>query len=271
MSMPRFAANLSMLYAELPFMERFAACAADGFRAVEFLFPYGFEVERIAAELQRHRLRQVLFNAVPGDFEAGERGIAAVPGRQAAFREQIDAAIAHARAYATPCLHVMSGLRVDEEPGSRERQIQVLIDNLQWAAPRLAAHGITALLEPINERDIPGYLINTQAQAHEIVAAVGAPNVSVQMDLYHCQMVEGDVATKIRRYAGRFAHVQIAGVPGRHEPVRGELNYAYLFEVLDEVGYRGWVGCEYRPLAGTRQGLDWVRPWLQKGLELGLD
>ena len=258
--MPRFAANVSMMYTEVPFIERFAACARDGFEAVEFLFPYAFAPHSLRAELDRHGLRQVLFNAPPGDFDKGERGIASLPGREEEFRQGIDTAIRYAQALGCPRIHVMAGLVQDE--GQRSSQRQRYIDSLGQAARRCAAHGLTVLIEPINTRDIPGYLLNTQADAHDIVAAVGADNLKVQMDLYHCQIVEGDVAMKMHRYAGRFDHVQIAGVPQRHEPDVGELNYPYLFQVLDEIGYDGWIGCEYRPRGQTSEGLGWIRRWL---------
>lgn len=258
--MPKFAANLSMMYTELPFLERFDACAADGFEAVEFLFPYDHPVDAIARALRRNGLRQVLFNGPPGDFAGGERGIASLPGREQEFRDGIERAIPYLRGLDCPHLHVMAGLAPD--PAQRSSQWQRYQDNLGWAARRLAELGVTALIEPINPRDIPGYLLNTQADAHEIVERVGHPNLSVQMDLYHCQIVEGDVATRIRQYAGRFAHVQIAGVPDRQEPDLGELNYPCLFQVLDQIGYDGWVGCEYRPRSGTTEGLGWIRPWM---------
>ena len=254
--MPRFAANLSMLYTELPFLERFGACAADGFDAVEFLFPYAFEAGAIRDELDRHGLQQVLFNAPPGDFDAGERGIASLPGRQAEFRAGIDRAIEYAQALDCPRVHLMAGLVARES--ERVAQREIYVDNIAWAARRLGEHGITALIEPINTRDIPGYLLNTQADAHAIVERIALPNLKVQMDLYHCQIVEGDLETKIRRHIDAVGHVQIAGVPHRHEPDLGEVNYPYLFDLLDDLGYAGWIGCEYRPRAGTSAGLGWL-------------
>jgi len=257
--MPRFAANLSMMYNEVPFMDRFAASAADGFDAVEFLFPYAQPTRAIRDELDRHGLKQVLFNAPPGDFESGERGIASLPGREAEFRRGIDLAIEYAKALDCQRVHVMAGLVKRESERTAQREIYV--ENVAWAARRLGEHGIQALIEPINTRDIPGYLLNTQADAHAIVERIGAPNLKVQMDLYHCQVVEGDLATKIRRHLDGVGHFQIAGVPQRHEPDLGEVNYPYLFELLDELGYRGWIGCEYRPRGGTSEGLGWLRAW----------
>ena len=266
--MPRFAANLSMLYTEQAFLDRFAAAAADGFQAVEFLFPYAFEAQALARRLADHGLQQVLFNAPPGDFDAGERGLACLPGREAEFRSGFEQALAYADALGCPRLHVMAGLA---PPGVDRARLQATYEaNLAWAAGQAAAVGRQVLIEPINSRDIPGYLLNRQDQAHRIVQAIGAPNLQVQMDLYHCQIVEGDVAMKLRHYlpSGRVGHLQIAGVPERHEPDIGELNYPYLFQVIDEVsaacGWDGWVGCEYRPArgavaGGTSAGLGWLR------------
>jgi len=255
--MPRFAANLSMMYNEVPFLERFAACAADGFAGVEFLFPYAHTAQQIRDELDRHGLQQVLFNAPPGDFEAGERGIASLPGRQDEFREGIDRAIEYAKVLDCPRVHVMAGLVKRES--ERVAQREIYLDNVAWAAKRLGEAGLMTLIEPINTRDIPGYLLNTQADAHAIVERIGASNLKVQMDLYHCQIVEGDLATKIRRHLTGVGHIQIAGVPQRHEPDLGEVNYPFLFALLDELGYDGWIGCEYRPRAGTSEGLGWLR------------
>ena len=255
--MPNFAANLSMMYTEHAFLDRFAACAADGFEAVEFLFPYAFAAQEIRDRLDRHGLRQVLFNAPPGDFDHGERGTSSLPGRVDEFRRGIDLAIEYAQTLRCQRVHVMAGLVHDEH--QRIHQREVYLDNVAWAAARMAPHGIDVLIEPINTRDIPGYLLNTQADAHAIVERIGASNLKVQMDLYHCQIVEGDLETRIRRHLAGVGHVQIAGVPHRHEPDQGEVDYPYLFALLDELGYDGWIGCEYRPRAGTSAGLDWFR------------
>jgi hydroxypyruvate isomerase len=260
--MPRFAANLSMMYNEVPFLERFAACAADGFDAVEFLFPYAYPADALRDELERSGLRQVLFNAPPGDFEAGERGIAGLPGREAEFREGIDRAIEYAQVLGCPRVHVMAGLLRSE--GERVAQREAYVENVAWAARRLAGHGLETLIEPINTRDIPGYLLNTQADAHAIRERIGVASLKVQMDLYHCQVVEGDLATKIRRHLDGVGHIQVAGVPQRHEPDLGEVNFPYLFGLLDDLGYAGWIGCEYRPRAGTSAGLGWAKRWLRR-------
>ena len=265
--MPKFAANLSMLYPELDFLDRFEAAARDGFKAVEYLFPYAFERRDIAARLQGNGLQQVLFNAPPGNWEAGERGLACLPGREVEFRSGFHQALDYAAALACPRIHVMAGLL--PTGAEREALLAVYAGNLRWAAQEAQKQGVDVLIEPINTRDIPRFFLNRQDHAHEVIAAVGAPNLKVQMDLYHCQVVEGDLAMKLLQYlpTGNVGHIQIAGVPQRHEPDVGEVNYPYLFSVLDELGYAGWVGCEYRPAAGMRAGgtaagLGWLKPYL---------
>jgi 2-dehydrotetronate isomerase len=275
--MPLLAANLSMMYTELPFLERFEAAARDGFTAVEYLFPYAWPAAELAARLKASQLQQVLFNAPPGGRDAasiaaawevdGSKGTACLPGREAEFKAGFALALTYAQALHCPRIHVMAGLipaglaREDVQP--------TYISNLRWAANEAAQAGIDVLMEPINTRDIPRFFLNRQDHAHEIINLVGATNLKVQMDLYHCQIVEGDVATKIRQYlpTGRVGHFQIAGVPERHEPDLGELNYTYLLGVIDEVsaqcGWQGWVGCEYRPKkggqpGGTSAGLAWA-------------
>ncbi|WP_127999967.1 2-oxo-tetronate isomerase [Piscinibacter defluvii] len=260
--MPRFAANLSMMYGEHAFLERFAAAAADGFEAVEYLFPYEHPAVELAARLAGHGLRQVLFNAPPGDWAAGERGLACLPGREDEFRRGIAQAIEYAQALGCPRVHVMAGLA----PAGADRAAlrATYVQRLAWAAAQAGA--LQFLIEPINSRDIPGFFLNRQDEAHAVVAEVGAPNLKVQMDLYHCQIVEGDLAMKLRQYlpGGRVGHLQIAGVPERHEPDRGEVHYPYLFALIDELGYDGFIGAEYRPRAGTSAGLGWFQPWKRK-------
>jgi len=264
--MPRLAANLSMLYPEHPCLDRFASAAADGFAGVECLFPYEHPLAEMAARLRQHGLQQVLLNAPPGDVARGERGLAGLPGREREFRDSVATALRWAEALGCPRIHVMSG--VVPAGASREALRALWAVNLRQAARTAAALGIEVLVEPLNPRDVPGYLIDRQDQAHAWVEAVGEPNLKVQMDLYHCQVVEGDVATKIRRWlpTGRVGHLQIAGVPQRHEPDVGEMDGVYLLGVVDEVsaacGWTGWVGCEYRPArgaepGGTRAGLGW--------------
>jgi hydroxypyruvate isomerase len=262
--MPKFAANLSMLYCEHAFMDRFAAAAADGFTAVEYLFPYAFSAADLAEQLKTHGLQQVLFNAPPGDWDAGERGLACLPGREEEFRQGFAHAMDYAQTLACPRIHVMAGL----VPAGHDRaSLRPTYEaNLSWAAEQAAYAGLDVLIEPINTRDIPGFYLNRQDQAHAIVESVGASNLKVQMDLYHCQIVEGDIALKLRQYlpTGRVGHLQIAGVPERHEPDVGELSYPYLFALIDELGYNGHVGCEYRPKrgavpGGTTAGLGWLK------------
>ena len=277
--MPQFAANLTMMYPELPFLERFEAAARDGFKAVEYLFPYAYAAQELSARLQANGLQQVLFNAPPGGTDAASidaawasntRGIASVPGREAEFREGFAMALRYASVLKCPRVHVMAGLLGDGQ--TRESNLSIYMANLTWAAEQAAKEGLDILIEPINTRDIPGFFLNRQDHAHEIITAIGAPNIKVQMDLYHLQIVEGDVAMKIRKYlpTGRVGHFQIAGVPERHEPNIGELNYDYLFAVIDEVsqdcGWQGWVGCEYKPKLGgqpngTSAGLGWFAPY----------
>lgn len=266
-NMLKFAANLSMLYQEFDFLDRFQAAADDGFDAVEYLFPYDFKAQDIAQRLNTHGLAQVLYNAPPGDWASGERGLACLPEREDAFRLSIDRALEYAAVLHCPRIHVMAGLQ--PQGHSRAELMALYTRRMAWAAERAAPLGIDVLMEPINTRDIPGFFLNRQDEAHAVVAAVGAANLKVQMDLYHCQIVEGDVAMKIRQYlpTGNVGHIQIAGVPARNEPDIGELNYTYLFQVLEELGYAGWIGCEYRPRKGavedgTRSGLQWFKSLL---------
>lgn len=268
--MLRFAANLSLLYGDLDFPDRFAAAARDGFEAVEFLFPYELPARVLAERLQSSGLQQVLFNAPPGRWEAGERGIACLPGRETEFRTGFMQALEYADALQCPRLHVMAGIA----PEGVELQLfwANYQNNLAWAAAQAAACGREVLIEPINPRDMPGYLLNHQRTAHEIVQSIGAANLKVQMDLYHCQIVEGDVSMAIQKWlpTGRVGHLQIAGAPMRHEPDIGELRYEYLFQVIHDVsqacGWEGWIGCEYRPRLGTAPGatsagLGWMKAW----------
>lgn len=259
--MPRFAANLTMMYGEYPFLDRFEAAARDGFRAVEFLFPYEFPFAELAARLRGAALEQVLFNLPPGDWSAGERGLAALPGREAEFRASVDLGLRWAEVLGCPRLHVMAG--VVAESSDRAAMRSTYVDNLRYAAQRASAAGVALTIEPLNPRDMPGYFLTHQQQAHEIVAEVGEPALGVQMDFYHCQIVEGDLLTRLRRHLPGVRHVQIAGVPDRHEPDQGEINYPALLDELDRLGYDGFVGCEYRPRGATSAGLGWLAPWLR--------
>lgn len=266
--MPQFAANLSLLYPELEFLDRFEAAARDGFRAVEYLFPYAYPAQELRARLDANGLQQVLFNAAPGQWDAGERGMAALAGREAEFEASIEQALRYAQVLACPRVHVMSGKLADGQTAAGVKA--TWLANLRRAAKMAQAQGVDVLIEPLNTRDNPGYVLNYQEQAHQLVIEADCPNLKVQFDLYHTQIMEGDVATRIRRYlpTGRVGHLQIAGVPERHEPDVGELHHAYLFDVIDEVctacAWNGWIGCEYRPArgavaGGTSAGLGWMR------------
>ncbi|MBT9331470.1 2-oxo-tetronate isomerase [Paracidobacterium acidisoli] len=259
--MLRFAANLTTMYTEYPFMERFAHAAHDGFHGVEFLFPYEHPPEAIAEELRRHRLEQVLFNAPPGDWSAGERGIASLPGREEEFREGFLRALHYAGILRCPRIHVMAGVPPAEI--EHAHAVDLFRTNLVWALEASSGTAIDLLTEPINSRDIPGYLFSRQEEAHRLVREIGNRRLKVQMDLYHCQIMEGDLIMRLRRYLGEeespVGHIQIAGVPARREPDEGEVHYENIFQTLEQLGYPGWIGCEYKPSAGTSEGLGWFR------------
>ncbi len=255
--MPRFAANLSMMYTEVPFLDRFAAAARDGFDAVEYLFPYEHAPADIAARLKEHGLTQALFNLPPGDWAAGERGMACHPGREAEFAAALEQALPYIEATGCQRVHAMAGL-VPAGSDATARQA-AYVANLRHAAARLAPLGVALLIEPINTRDMPGYHLNLQQHAHDVLADVGAPNLKVQMDFYHCQIMEGDLSRRLQKHFAGVGHIQIAGVPDRHEPDGGEVNFPHLFDLLDALGFEGFVGCEYRPKAGTSDGLGWLR------------
>lgn len=258
--MPRFAANLSMMYTEHAFEDRFAAAAADGFEAVEYLFPYAYDPHNLARRLRTNGLEQVLFNLAPGDWDRGERGMACHPGREAEFMASVEQAAHYADILGCRRLHAMAG--VLPHGVSPQQAHAVYVGNLRSAAQRLAAQGMTLLIEPINTRDMPGYFLHHQQQAHDVVAEVGESNLRVQLDFYHCQIMEGDLTRRLEQHLPGVGHIQIAGVPDRHEPDQGEVNYPWLFECLDALGYDGFIGCEYRPRASTSAGLDWLRRYL---------
>jgi hydroxypyruvate isomerase len=253
--MPKFAANLSMMFNEVPFIERFAAAANAGFTGVEYLFPYEFPAEVISAELRKNNLVNVLFNLPPGDWAAGERGTTCLPGREDEFRAGLASAIRYAKQLNSTQVHAMAGI----VPPNISPAIAgaTYVANLKHAATELAKQGISLLVEAINTRDMPGFYLTTQAQAYATLQEVGAENLKMQMDLYHMQIMEGDLAVKLSKYAPHCGHVQIAGVPKRNEPDTGEVNFDYLYDHLDQIGYRGWVGCEYRPAGNTVEGLAW--------------
>ncbi len=258
--MPRLAANLSMLFTDLAFLERFAAARRHGFSAVEFLFPYAEDKAELARILAGEGLQQVLFNAPPGDWQSGERGIAGLPGREDEFRRSLTTALDYAAALHCPRLHVMAGLvPAGAEPARYQATMRA---NLSWAAPLAASAGVTLLLEPLNPTDFPGYLVGSLGAALDIVAAVGHDAVRLQFDAYHLQMMQGQLLASFEKHQALIGHVQIAGVPGRHEPdASQEVNWPHLLARIDELGYAGWVGCEYRPRSSTAAGLGWAAPW----------
>jgi hydroxypyruvate isomerase len=258
--MPRLNANLSMMFNEVPFLERFGAAARAGFRGVEFLFPYDFPAEQIREQVDRHGLEMVLFNMPPGDWAAGDRGLACDPARRAEFQDGVGRALEYATVLGAKRLHVMAGLR---PRGVNEAAMRAAyLDSLRHAGAEAAKHGIGILIEAINDRDIPGFYLNTSAEAFDVMHYAAVPNLSFQYDIYHMQIMEGDLAPTIEANLARIGHMQLADTPGRHEPGTGEINYPFLFGHIDRIGYTGWIGCEYRPAAGTEAGLGWIRPWL---------
>ena len=254
--MPKFAANLTLLFREHAFLDRFEAAARAGFRAVEFQFPYAQRADEIAERLRAHRLEAVLHNLPAGDWEAGDRGIACDPQRVGEFRDGVSLAITYARRLGVRNLNCLAGIA---PPGvSAEHARATLIDNLRFAADALKTEGIRLLIEPINTFDMPGFCVHRTAQALELIRATGSDNVSVQYDVYHMQRMEGELAATLQRHLASIAHIQIADNPGRHEPGTGEINFPFLFRWLDEIGYAGWVGCEYLPRTTTEAGLGWI-------------
>ena len=254
--MPRFAANLTMMFNEVPFLDRFKAASEAGFTAVEFLFPYEHSPDDVAAKAKAAGVQIVLFNMPAGNWAAGERGITGLPGREEEFRGGVDKALMYAGHLGALRLHAMAGIApAGADPAACRA---TLIANLKYAAEKLGEQNLTLLLEAINTRDMPGFLVSTQEDSRAICEAIGAPNVKMQMDLYHMQVMEGDLVTKLKRYASQCGHIQIAGCPERHEPDTGEVRYEYLFRVIDEIGYPGWLGCEYRPAGKTTDGLRWL-------------
>ena len=259
--MPRFAANLTMLFNEAPFLERFEKAAQAGFKAVEFLFPYDYPAAQLQDLLKQHGLQLVLYNLPAGNWAAGERGIGCHPDRVDEFRAGVDQAIAYARALGVKQLNCLTGIQPAGVADADARR--TLVENLGFAAPKLEAAGIRLLIEPINTCDIPGFFLNRTRQALEIIAEVGSDNLFVQYDIYHMQRMEGELAKSIEKNLGRIAHLQLADNPGRNEPGTGEINYGFLFAFLDKIGYQGWIGCEYKPAATTEAGLGWADPYLK--------
>ena len=260
----QFAANLSMMYTEFDFLDRFSAAAQDGFTGVEILIPYEFSPEVLANQLKSNQLKLVLFNAKAGDITKGDKGMACIPGREQEFRDGFLDALEYAAKLDCQQIHVLAGIK----PAGIDSAVllETYCKNLLWATEQAKSTGTLVLIEPINNRDMPNYFLNYQAQAHEIVESVGVENLKVQFDLYHCQIMEGDLATRIKKYlpTGLVSHIQIAGVPERFEPNIGEINYPYLFSLIKSLGYEGYIGCEYRPKIkntanDTSIGLDWLR------------
>ena len=253
--MPRFAANLSMLFAELPFLDRFAAAAQAGFGGVEYLFPYTFDRARLVDLLGENRLTQALFNLPAGDWAAGDRGIACLPERRNEFQDGVGLALEFAAALNCRQLNCLAGIPTAGVGPELARQ--TLVENLKFAAAALARQNVRLLMEPLNTRDVPGFFVNRSRDALAIMDDVGSPNLWLQFDIYHMQVMEGDLATSIGKSIKRISHFQIADNPGRHEPGTGEINYPFLFSFIDRLGYEGWIGCEYKPATTTEAGLRW--------------
>ncbi|MDR6952096.1 hydroxypyruvate isomerase [Ancylobacter sp. 3268] len=254
--MPRFAANLTMLFNEVPFLDRFEKAASAGFTGVEYLFPYDFPVEELVAKLKANNLSQVLHNLPAGNWGGGERGIAIFPERVDEFRAGVDKAITYATALGCPQVNILAGIA----PAGADRELlhNTFVNNLKYAAPRIKEAGLKLLIEPINTRDIPGFFLNYTRQAKAIIEEVGSDNLFIQYDIYHMQIMEGDLARSIEANLAQIAHIQLADNPGRNEPGTGEINYGFLFKHLDAIGYTGWVGCEYKPKGDTAAGLGWI-------------
>jgi hydroxypyruvate isomerase len=258
--MPKLAANLTMMFNEVAFLDRFAAAAGAGFKGVEYLFPYDFDKGVLKQKLAEHNLTQVLHNLPAGNWAAGERGIACHSDRIQEFQGGVAKAIDYATELGCKQVNCLAGIRQPNRDPNEARE--TFIRNLQFAAPRLQAAGIKLLIEPINTRDIPGFFLNNTAQALDIIKAVGSDNLFVQYDIYHMQIMEGDLAPTIEKNLRLIPHMQLADTPGRHEPGTGEINFAFLLPHIDRIGYRGWIGCEYKPAGDTMAGLGWTKPYL---------
>lgn len=256
--MVRFSANISMLFAEVDFLDRFEQAAGAGFKAVEFMFPYPFAKEELAEKLSKYSLKLVLFNMPAGNWAAGERGLACQPGREGDFREGVALAIDYAHALGCTSVNCLAGLTPGDSPETVRR---TLAGNLRFAAEALDKEGIRLLVEPLNDRDVPGFYLSGTRPALRLFEEVGHPNLWLQYDVYHMQVMEGDIIRTIGDNLKRIGHIQIADNPGRNEPGTGEINYPDIFRFLDQQGYEGWIGCEYRPLGKTREGLEWMKPY----------
>jgi hydroxypyruvate isomerase len=260
--MPKFAANLTMLYNELPFLDRFEAAAKAGFTGVEYLFPYDFDKTELAARLDRYNLSQVLHNLPAGNWAGGERGIAILPERVGEFRECVARAIDYAGTLNCKLINCLAGIAPKE--AAPERLRETFVANLDYAARALKEAGIKLLIEAVNTRDIPGFFLNRTKDALAIIDEIGSDNIFVQYDIYHMQIMEGDLARTMEANLARIAHIQLADNPGRNEPGTGEINYPFLFKKLDAIGYSGWIGCEYKPAATTAEGLGWFAPYARR-------
>ncbi|HEU0148821.1 MAG TPA: 2-oxo-tetronate isomerase [Bradyrhizobium sp.] len=251
--MPRFAANLTMMFTEVPFLDRFAAAAKAGFTAVEFLFPYAHPAEEVGKRLREAGLTQALFNLPPGDWDAGEKGFAALPQRFDDLKASLETALPYAQATGVKRVHLMAGIA----ERSDAKAIEAFYKSVAWAAEFLAPHGLDVVLEPINSRNVPGYFLNDFGFARDLIRELKMANLKLQFDIYHCQIIHGDVTTRLREMMDIIGHIQIASIPSRNEPDGEELNYPFLFGELDRLGYRGFVGCEYNPRGRTEDGLGW--------------
>ena len=255
--MPRFAANLSMMFTEVPFLDRFDAAAQAGFTAVEYLFPYEHPVEAVGERLKRNGLTQALFNLPPGDWGAGEKGFASLPARFNDLKASLETALPYAKATGVKRLHLMAGIANRNERVA----IEAFYKSVAWAAEFFAPHGIDIVLEPINARNVPGYFLNDFGFARDLIQELRLPNLKLQFDIYHCGIIHGDVTMRLREMMPIIGHIQIASIPSRNEPDGEELNYPFLFAELDRLGYAGFVGCEYNPRGKTTDGLAWFRPY----------
>ncbi len=264
--MPKFAANLTMLFNEVPFLDRFAAAASAGFDAVEFLFPYPYKAVELAQQLERHNLKLVLHNLPAGNWEAGERGIACLPARRAEFQEGVGRAIEYAKALDVPQLNCLVGIPTADV--DRDTALATIVENLRFAATALGREGIRLLVEPCNSYDIAGFALNRSAEALDVIAQVGSDNLYLQYDIYHMQRMEGELAATIKKHFAKIAHIQLADNPGRNEPGTGEIHYPFLFDLLDSLGYEGYIGCEYKPRTTTTEGLGWLRAAQQRAAAL---
>jgi hydroxypyruvate isomerase len=253
--MPKFAANLTMLFNEVPFLDRFAAAADAGFDAVEFLFPYPYQIAELSERLAQNKLKLVLHNLPAGNWEAGERGIASLPDRVGEFQEGVGRAIEYAKALKVPQLNCLVGIPKGVDA---DKARATIVDNLRFAAAALKNEGIRLLVEPCNSYDIPGFALNRSSEGLDVIQAVGSDNLFLQYDIYHMQRMEGELAATIKKNFAQIAHIQLADNPGRNEPGTGEINYPFLFDLLDSLGYRGYIGCEYKPRTTTAEGLGWL-------------